>query len=85
MTYTEEPVRPTWLDGLERVHRLTSREYEVFLLLVKGSSNQELADSLSLTERTVRAHLTQILQKLELGSRLEACLLSYAHSSRLHA
>lgn len=70
---------PAWLQALARVSRLTPREYEVFLLLETGSSNQEIADRLVVTERTVRAHLAQVMAKMQLTKRLEASLASYVH------
>ncbi|MGK5547536.1 response regulator transcription factor [Streptomyces sp. URMC 127] len=69
-----------WADALPRVGQLTSREREVFVLLSHGSSNQELADALFVSERTIRAHLSSISAKLRLGSRLQLCLASHAHN-----
>jgi DNA-binding CsgD family transcriptional regulator len=61
-----------------RIGRLTPREHEVFELLADGQSNEELAAALGVTVRTVRAHCASILVKLEVNSRLQACLASYA-------
>lgn len=61
------------------IDTLTEREREVFSWLAEGSSNQEIADKLFITERTVRAHLGEIMRKLRLDSRLRACLVSYVH------
>ncbi|MFE5871737.1 response regulator transcription factor [Streptomyces roseifaciens] len=69
-----------WVDALQRVEQLTSRELEVFALLSQGGSNQALADELFVSERTIRAHLTSISAKLRLASRLQLCLASHAHS-----
>lgn len=70
---------PDWLDAVARIHELTPREREVFLLLANGLSNQEMADHLFVSERTVRAHLGQIMAKLCLRSRLRACLAAYVY------
>jgi DNA-binding NarL/FixJ family response regulator len=51
---------------------LTEREIEVLQLAAQGSSNQEIADSLYLSLRTVQSHLNHIFNKLEVSSRTEA-------------
>ena len=47
---------------------LTSREYEVFSLLVTGMANKEIAYKLGTSERTVKAHRAQIMEKMNAGS-----------------
>ncbi|MCX5581950.1 LuxR C-terminal-related transcriptional regulator [Streptomyces erythrochromogenes] len=69
-----------WVAALPRVDLLTSREREVFALLSQGVSNQALADSLYVSERTVRAHISNISEKLELDSRLQLCLASHSYN-----
>ena len=49
----------------------TEREIEVLRLLVDGSSNKEIADNLNITERTVKMHIANMLQKTGFRSRLE--------------
>ena len=51
---------------------LTSREMEVLGYLVKGSSNNTIAEGLSLSTRTVERHISSIFQKMEASSRNEA-------------
>lgn len=51
---------------------LTERETEVLQLAGKGITNREIADSLSISRRTVQAHLSHIFSKLGVGSRTEA-------------
>ena len=51
---------------------LTEREYEVLLLLTKGHSNLEIAHALGVKERTAVFHVSNILQKLDVSSRVEA-------------
>ncbi|MFJ9772910.1 helix-turn-helix transcriptional regulator [Kitasatospora sp. NPDC101157] len=70
---------PAWTLALDRLGRLTPRECEVFVMLAEGLGNRQMAARLQVTERTVRAHLTAVLEKLELESRLSGCLASYAH------
>ncbi len=57
--------------------QLTEREEEVLRALAKGWSNDQIADHLVITERTVRYHLTNIYQKLNLSSRSET--IAWAH------
>jgi len=51
---------------------LTEREREVVCLLTRALSNAEIAETLSITVRTVEMHLTHVLEKLDVHSRLEA-------------
>jgi len=53
---------------------LTPREVEVLRLVARGLGNQQIADRLSLSESTVRSHVSTILGKLHLASRTQAAL-----------
>jgi DNA-binding NarL/FixJ family response regulator len=53
---------------------LTEREIEVLRALTHGLSNQELAQTLYITERTAKTHVSNILSKLQLPSRTHAAL-----------
>jgi NarL family two-component system response regulator LiaR len=53
---------------------LTEREAEVLKLVAQGLPNQEIADMLFVSERTVRAHVSNILGKLHLANRTQAAL-----------
>ena len=53
---------------------LTPRELMVLGLIARGLSNQEIADQISVSEPTVRAHVSRILGKLHLASRTQAAL-----------
>jgi NarL family two-component system response regulator LiaR len=53
---------------------LTRREVEVLQVLAKGKSNREIGEILSISETTVRTHVSNILGKLHLASRTEAAL-----------
>ena len=56
------------------VDPLTDREIEVLKQVAKGKSNQEIAQELVISEGTVRAHVSNILGKLQLASRTQATL-----------
>ncbi len=53
---------------------LTEREVEVLRLIARGLSNQEIASSLHVSERTVTTHISNILDKLHLANRTQATL-----------
>ncbi len=54
--------------------RLTDRELEVLRLVARGSSNREIARDLFISENTVKNHVRNILEKLQLHSRMEAVM-----------
>ncbi len=56
---------------------LTPRELEVLQLVASGASNGEIAQTLWVTEQTVKFHLSNLYRKLEVGNRTEAS--HYAH------
>jgi DNA-binding NarL/FixJ family response regulator len=53
---------------------LTAREREVLTLIAAGATNRQIARQLSVTERTARTHVSNILGKLQLSSRTQAAL-----------
>ena len=53
---------------------LTEREVEILKLVAQGLPNQEIAEKLVISERTVRTHVTNILSKLHLANRTQAAL-----------
>ena len=60
-------------ESIERADtRLSSREVEVLQLVAEGATNKEIGDSLFISENTVRAHLSSILEKLHLANRAQA-------------
>jgi DNA-binding NarL/FixJ family response regulator len=60
---------------------LTAREIEVVRMVARGLRNKEIADLLSITEGTVKAHLRTIFEKLGIDSRMK--LIVYARETRL--
>jgi len=59
-----------------RYERLTPREREVFLHLIAGQLNKQVAADLQITERTIKLHRANILEKLEVGSMAELARLA---------
>jgi len=58
---------------------LTPRETEVLDLLSRGMTNREIGNQLTIAEKTVKHHITEILQKLQVRSRTEAALMAVQH------
>ncbi len=62
-------------------HDLTERELDVLRLIAQGKSNKEIAEELVLSEKTVKTHVSNILQKLHLSDRTQAAV--YALKQKL--
>ena len=67
--------------GAGSAPELTDREVEVLRLVARGMANREIADQLVISENTVKNHVRNILEKLQLHSRVEAAV--YAHRQHL--
>lgn len=67
------------LDESERPGALSKREIDVLALVATGRTNQEVADKLVLSKRTVDRHVSNILRKLDLRSRTEAAAFAFEH------
>jgi two-component system, NarL family, response regulator LiaR len=65
----------------DTVEQLTEREMDVLRLIARGKSNKEIADSLVISEKTVKTHVSNILSKLHLADRTQAAI--YALRQRL--
>ncbi len=63
-------------DGNDGQPRLTDRELEVLRLVAKGLSNKEIAAELVISQNTVKNHVRNILDKLNLRSRVEAAMFA---------
>ncbi|WP_298821552.1 response regulator [Chloroflexus sp.] len=63
------------------VEQLTPREMDVLRLVAKGMSNKEIADTLIVSEKTVKTHISNILSKLHLADRTQVAI--YALRKRL--
>jgi two-component system, NarL family, response regulator DevR len=60
-------------------HELTEREREVLTLVARGYTNKQIADTLFITEKTARNHVSHILDKLGLSRRSEAAAFAVEH------
>lgn len=63
--------------AIPHLRQLTERELEVFRLLGRGLSNQEIARELWISESTVKTHVTRLFAKLQLRDRAQAVILAY--------
>jgi len=82
--------------AIDRIHRqerakhapvfkdLTDREMIVLAEITKYKANQEIAESLGISEKTVRHHVSQILSKLAVTNRVEAAVLAIRHHIEYH-
>jgi NarL family two-component system response regulator LiaR len=56
---------------------LTPRELEVLRLIAQGMNNREIAQALTISEKTVKTHVSNILSKLHLADRTQAAIYAY--------
>ncbi|CAM3284035.1 response regulator [Sporolactobacillus spathodeae] len=59
---------------------LTPREVEVLLQMARGKSNQEIAEDLYISLKTVKVHVSNILSKLEVQDRTQAVIYAFQHN-----
>lgn len=59
---------------------LTNREREILLHIAEGKSNQDIADDLFITLKTVKTHVSNILSKLEVEDRTQATIYAFKHN-----
>lgn len=70
-------------EALWRLGTLTAREREVLLLVGTGRGNRALAEELGIAERTVKAHIARIVEKLGQRTRLQVAVLAVLAHERL--
>jgi NarL family two-component system response regulator LiaR len=58
---------------------LTEREREVLALIAEGRNNREIAETLVISEKTVKTHVSSILEKLQLDDRTQAAIYALRH------
>jgi DNA-binding NarL/FixJ family response regulator len=73
--FTLREIRPSGSDELLKA--LTAREREVFALVAKGRSNQELADELHMSAATAKTHVSRVLMKLDARDRAQLVVIAY--------
>ncbi len=73
----------TWGPRRGGLDALTSREREVLAELAKGRSNREIARALTVSEKTVKAHVSSVLAKLGVQDRTQAALLAVRHQQEI--
>jgi DNA-binding NarL/FixJ family response regulator len=72
----QEPAAPP------RLPELTEREGQILAHVAKGLTNKEIARGLSLSEKTVKHHMTNVMQKLQVRNRVEAAMMYRKHLQR---
>ncbi|HCP95394.1 MAG: response regulator transcription factor [Anaerovibrio sp.] len=73
-----EKAKELWRTG--RGERLTARELDVLSCIAKGFSNQDIAQALFVSEKTVKNHLTNIFRKLNVNDRTQALIYVLKHN-----
>ena len=59
---------------------LTERELDVLNYLMQGLTNREIADKITVTHHTVKAHVASIIRKLDAKNRLDVAMIARSHS-----
>ena len=60
----------------DKIESLTKRELEVLIQIAKGLFNKEIADSLLISERTVKNHISSIFRKIDVSDRTQAAVFA---------
>lgn len=74
----ESPTDPAKADPLAELG-ISPREREVLTLLAAGQTNRQIADRLFISPKTASVHVTHLLQKLGVSSRIEAAAVGQRH------
>lgn len=77
-----EPRHTQRPDSVQSAHwaRLSPREREVLALVAQGHSNKAIADALYVSPNTVKTHVTALLNKLEVDTRVQLAALAVRHA-----
>ena len=65
------------INNTKELYAISSRELDVFKLIIDGLTNKEISDQLFISEHTVKNHITHIFQKLNVTDRLQAMAKVY--------
>jgi NarL family two-component system response regulator LiaR len=65
------------INGEAQLNNMTDRELEVLKMLAKGYSNSQIAETLVISEYTVKGHVSNILSKLHLTDRTQAAVYAW--------
>jgi two-component system, NarL family, response regulator LiaR len=80
MTVAAAKEQPRPISSLESSdENLTEREREVLSLIAEGRNNRQIAESLVISEKTVKTHVSNILDKLHLDDRTQAAIYALRH------
>ena len=73
--FTQTPA--TTRDSTAALDDLTTRERDVFELIVRGLSNPEISSNLGISEATAKTHVARVLDKLGVRDRIQAVIYAY--------
>ncbi|WP_434386409.1 response regulator transcription factor [Melittangium boletus] len=79
------PGRPASAEHASPLDKLTQREREVLSMVASGADNLQIAARLGITERTVKAHVSNLYRKLEVQNRVEMAMVMYQSQPSLRA
>lgn len=65
------------VEAAQRLAQLSARELRILLMIRAGSMNKQIAESLAISESTVKVHVSSILRKLNTGTRTQAAILAH--------
>lgn len=71
-------------DYQKKLSSLTRNQYKVLHLLAAGLSNKEIAQQMTITEKTVKAHVSAVLQKLDVSNRTKAAQFLGMHKDQAY-
>lgn len=77
-------LKPFTKPSSAKLDMLSPREMQVLKLISKSMTNEEIADKLFLSPRTIKTHLRNIFAKAEIRNRTEAALLYTRYTLMLH-
>ncbi len=78
-TRVDGMAKPYTVDGQEHFIPLSPREVEILQFVTNGLSNKEIAFRLSISQQTVKNHMTSILRKLNVQDRTQAAVTALRH------